>query len=153
MTTSTDCGMIWQLSHKFVRLRNKFPPWQTEWPCRLQKAYALNAVIKLTDSVILCSAHWSGIHGLLKLQLPAGVLKLGHTVKSFQRDSASGQLVVSIEATNTSNSEQEERTQINVQADLLVAADGSHSGVLNQLNPTAKPRCNFNRWPAAPFCI
>ncbi|KAK9804597.1 hypothetical protein WJX73_005860 [Symbiochloris irregularis] len=75
------------------------------------------------------SAQWASIHQLLKNSLPEGMLRYSHTVSGFELEGQNG-LTVSVEDKSSSEGTPK---QLQVQADLLIGADGCLTTVGRQL--------------------
>lgn len=76
---------------------------------------------------ILCCAslHWSDLHQMLLNGLPDGIVRFSHTVTSLEQPEGSRK--VTVRADRRKGKESEETAQIQLDCDLLVAADGSMS--------------------------
>lgn len=74
---------------------------------------------------VLRSLHWSDLHQMLLKGLPDGIVHFSHTVTSLEQPESSQNVIV--RADRRKGKESEETEHIQLECDLLVAADGSMS--------------------------
>lgn len=80
------------------------------------------------------AAHWSELHRLIHDALPAGIVRFGHEVLSFDEQ---GEHVLVRVAKGGEGAVEE------VEADFMVAADGSMSKTREKFVPNEKRRCSI----------
>ena len=88
-----------------------------------------------------CSLHWSDLHQTLLSALPQGIVRFSHTVTS--RKQLPGSQKVAVTAERRSSEEGAELEQLQMDCDLLVAADGSMSATRALLRPNESRRSAF----------
>ena len=89
----------------------------------------------------MCSLHWSDLHQMLLSALPQGIVRFSHTVTS--REQLPGSQKVTVTAERRSNEEGAEPEHLQLECDLLVAADGSMSSTRALLRPNESRRSAF----------
>ena len=87
----------------------------------------------------LCSLHWSDLHQALLNALPEGLVHFRHTVTSTEQPEGSQRVTVRVERRISKESEETEALQL--ECDVLVAADGSMSATRRRLRPDESRRC------------
>ena len=85
-----------------------------------------------------CSLHWSDLHQMLLRALPEGVLHFSFTVTSTEQPEGSQRVTVKAERHSSKDSDQTEPLQM--ECDLLVAADGSMSATRKHIRPDESRR-------------
>lgn len=85
------------------------------------------------------SLHWSDLHQMLLRALPQGMVRFSHTVTSVQQQPGSQSVTVRAEKRASKDSDETEALQL--ECDLLVAADGSMSATRAKIRPEESRRC------------
>ena len=90
---------------------------------------------------MVCSLHWSDLHQMLLSALPQGIVRFSHTVTS--RKQLPGSQKVTVTAERHSSEDGAKPEQLQMDCDLLVAADGSMSSTRALLRPNESRRSAF----------
>ncbi len=94
----------------------------------------------VSDGIPLhCSLHWSDLHQALLSALPEGLVRFRHTVTSSEQPEGSQRVTLRVERRASKDSEETESLQL--ECDLLVAADGSMSATRRRIRPDESRRC------------
>ena len=86
-----------------------------------------------------CSLHWSDLHQALLAALPEGLVRFRHTVTATAQPAGSQRVIVKAERRASEDSDNTEALQL--ECDLLVAADGSMSATRRRFRPYEARRC------------
>ena len=93
-----------------------------------------HAVVK-DDTFNHRAAHWSDLHHLIHDALPSGIVRFGHEVHSFEElRGADGEPRVRVRVSKGDDAIEE------IEADFMVAADGSMSQTREKFVPNEKRR-------------
>ena len=94
------------------------------------------AFAKAIHAELSCGAslHWSDLHRMLYDALPTGIVKQAHSITAFQQHTNRVRVTVEQRADSSLPATFE------VEADLLVAADGANSTVRKLLRPDDRRR-------------
>ncbi|KAK7260857.1 hypothetical protein RIF29_27156 [Crotalaria pallida] len=93
----------------------------------------VSRILTRDESFNFRAAHWADLHGLLYYALPLNIFLWGHLLLSFNVSDDKGSVIIKAKVINTGE-------VIEIVADLLVAADGCLSSILQKYLPDFKLR-------------